>query len=438
MNISIFGLGYVGCVSAACFCELGHEVIGIDVDATKVDFLASGKSPIIEADLPELIAKHAKSGRLRATTSIDEAMAKANISLVCVGTPSLKSGALNTEYVERVSEQISAALKKISHPHTVIIRSTLLPGTTRREILPRLEKHSGKQEGKDFFLAYNPEFLREGSAVKDFFGPPKTVVGADREATAAAAAKIYDGVEAPVFLTRIEEAEMVKYADNVFHAIKVVFGNEVGAIARELEVDSHRVMEIFCSDTKLNLSPYYLKPGFAFGGSCLPKDVRALAACARGLDVKTPMLFSLMDANVAHVQRAVSTVKGFGKKKVGVLGLSFKAGTDDLRESPVVELVETLLGKGYDIKILDRNVSLARLVGSNKRFIEGTIPHLAELLCEDGKEVVEHADVLIVTYRDPEFDALLTTAPKDKIIYDLVRVWEDEPLTNAEYHGIGW
>lgn len=438
MRIAVFGLGYVGCVSAACFCEKGHEVWGVDVDSQKVDFLKSGKSPIIEKELPEMIAKHAASGRLKTTVSAEEAIRNTDLSLVCVGTPSLESGALNTQYVERVSEEIGAALAKIDHPHTVVIRSTLLPGTTRSKVVPRLEKASGKKLGSGLRVAYNPEFLREGSAVYDFYNPPKTVVGSDQKEVASEAAAIYEGIPGPVFLTRMEEAEMVKYADNVFHALKVVFGNEVGAVAGKLGVDSHRVMDIFVHDTKLNLSPYYLKPGFAFGGSCLPKDVRALASRARELNIITPTLFSLMDANREHIRRAINTVLSFGKRKIGILGLAFKADTDDLRESPMVELVETLLGKGCKIRIYDRNVSLARLIGSNRRFIEGVLPHLAELLCETPEEVTQHAEVIIVANKDESFRAVVEKAGKDRIIYDLVRLWDELPEDRPNYHGICW
>lgn len=437
MRISVFGLGYVGCVSAACLCESGHEVWGIDVDPVKVNFLLEGKSPIVEHELPELIAKHRAAGHLNATTSIEEAVRKTEISLICVGTPSLPSGALNTEYARRVCEQIGATIKDLTRSHTVVLRSTLLPGTTRRELLPRLEQFSGKSEGNGFQIAYNPEFLREGSAVSDFFGPPKTVIGAEREAAAKQVADLYKGLPGPFHVTKIEEAELVKYADNSFHAVKVVFGNEIGAIAKSVGVDSHRVMEIFCSDTKLNLSPYYLKPGFAFGGSCLPKDVRALSACARQNNVSAPLLFSLMESNEESVKRAVKAIQAFGKKKLGVLGLAFKAGTDDMRESPVVELVETLLGKGFDIKIFDRNVSLARLMGSNKAYIESAIPHLAELLCDRADEIAAHSEVVLVTYRDQEFYPVLQKLSKHQIVYDLARVPESEKI-HAEYHGVCW
>jgi GDP-mannose 6-dehydrogenase len=438
MRISVFGLGYVGCVSAACFSDLGHEVWGVDVDPSKVDFVRRGQSPIIEKDLDVLIRKYTDLGKLHATTDVTEAIHNTDFSLICVGTPSLESGGPNLDYIRRVSEEIGRALKTVKHRHTVVVRSTLLPGTTRREILPRLEAESGLKEGVGFHLGYNPEFLREGSAIRDFYDPPKTVVGAMNEPTAETIAKIYEGVVAPVFLTAIEEAEIVKFADNCFHAVKIVFANEVGAVCKPLGVDSHRVMEIFVSDTKLNLSPYYLKPGFAFGGSCLPKDVRALSWCAREVNVKAPLLFSLMDANREHVQRAVKTIAGFGKKKLGFLGLSFKAGTDDLRESPTVELVEALLGKGFSIKILDKNVSLARLVGSNRAFIEGTLPHIAELLAKSAEELVDHAEVIVICNHDREFIPLLEKVPYDKIVFDLVKLPPKHVRDKLNYHGFCW
>jgi GDP-mannose 6-dehydrogenase len=438
MNISVFGLGYVGCVSAACLSDLGYEVWGVDIDPVKVDFIKKGESPIIEKEMPELIAKHVKAGRLHATPSVDEAVDRTELSLICVGTPSLESGALDTRFVDRVASQVGRALRKKSQSHTVVVRSTLLPGTTCTQLLPILEADSGKKEGAGFSLAYNPEFLREGSAVRDFYEPPKTVVGAIREDVARSVADLYGRVSAPVFLTTIEEAEMVKYADNAFHAAKIVFANEIGAIAKKLGVDSHRVMEIFVQDTKLNLSPYYMKPGFAFGGSCLPKDVRALTSRARELDVLTPMLSSLMEANHRHLYRAVKTILGWKKKKVGVLGLAFKAGTDDLRESPMVELVETLLGKGYEVKIFDKNVSMARLRGANRAFIESTLPHLAELLVETPQAILEHAEVIVVANADPDYLPVLEKVRDNQMIFDLVRIAPELPVKKENYYGFCW
>ena len=420
------------------FCELGHEVWGVDVDPVKVDFIRKGQSPIIEKDMPELIAKHAKAGHLHATTSAEEAVTQTDLSLICVGTPSLESGALDTQYAKRVMAQIGQVLKKISKSHTIVVRSTLLPGTTRTQLLPILEAESGKKDGAGFSLAYNPEFLREGSAVRDFYEPPKTVVGALREEAAKEVARIYQDIPGPVFLTAIEEAEMVKYADNCFHALKVVFANEIGAVAKKLGVDSHRVMEIFVEDTKLNLSPYYLKPGFAFGGSCLPKDVRALTARARELNVAIPMLSSLMTSNREHVQRAVKVILDRKKKKVGILGLAFKAGTDDLRESPMVELVETLIGKGYQIKIFDKNVSLARLRGANRAFIEKTLPHLAELLCETAQEILDHSEVIVVANPDPDYLPILAEVRDEQVVFDLVRIVRELPVKKENYDGFCW
>ncbi len=438
MKIAVFGLGYVGCVSAACFCDLGHEVWGIDIDPGKVDYIRRGQSPIIERDLDTLIHKYVQWGRLHACDLADEAIAQTELSLVCVGTPSLNTGAPNVEFVKRVSEEIGRAIRKVSHHHTVVIRSTLLPGTTRKELLPRLEEYSGSREGDRFSLAYNPEFLREGSAIKDFYDPPKTVVGACREEAARTAGAIYENIKAPLFYTTIEEAEIIKFADNVFHAVKIVFANEIGAVAKPLGIDSHRVMEIFTSDVKLNLSPYYLKPGFAFGGSCLPKDVRALAWCAQHMNVKVPMIHAVMESNREHVHRAFREISAFGKKTIGVLGLAFKSETDDLRESPTVELVETLLGKGYQIKIYDRNVSLARLIGSNKAYIEKTIPHLAELLVREIDEVMQHGELIVVANPEREFVEALQRARPEQVIYDLVRIVPEQVRSQSNYHGICW
>jgi GDP-mannose 6-dehydrogenase len=417
---------------------MGHEVWGVDIDPAKVNSIKHGQSPILEKGLQEIVTQYSEMGQLHATTSVATSIANTDISLICVGTPSEENGSLNTRFVQRVASDIGSELKKVSHPHMIVIRSTLLPGTTIREVLPRLEGLSGKSEGNDFFLAYNPEFLREGSAVSDFFNPPKIIVGANRRETAERAAEIYKNISAPLFITRIDEAEMVKYADNIFHALKVIFSNEIGAFAKLCALDSHRIMDIFISDTKLNLSPAYLKPGFAFGGSCLPKDIRALISRAQELNIKLPMLSSIIDANREHVQRVIKTIIGFGKKKVGMLGLAFKSGTDDLRESPMVELVETLLGKGFCLKIYDKNVSLSRLTGANRKFIEEAIPHIAGLLCETMDQVVDHADVVVIANKDEDFIPVLKKIRPGQIVLDLVRITPDVPREMTNYHGVCW
>jgi GDP-mannose 6-dehydrogenase len=378
MKISIFGIGYVGCVSAACFAHAGHDVTGVDVNPTKVDIINSGKSPIVEPQMNELIHDVVKSGKLRATTDSMEAVKSSDVSLVCVGTPSKSNGSLDLGHVARVCEEIGAALATKDTHHTIVIRSTMLPGSIESVAQPALEKTSRKKAGKDFGLCVNPEFLREGTSVKDFYAPPFTLIGADDEETAQIVSGLYSNIDAPIFNTTIKTAEMVKYVCNCFHALKVSFANEIGNICKALELDSHEVMKVFCADTKLNLSPYYLKPGFAFGGSCLPKDLRAVSYKAKELDVEVPLLSAITATNKLQVEKALDMVLNTGNKQVGVLGFSFKAGTDDLRESPMVTLIETLLGKGLELVIYDRDVSQARLIGSNKANIEEDNPHNAK------------------------------------------------------------
>ena len=437
MKLSVFGLGYVGCVSAACFAREGHEVVGVDVNPTKVEIVNSGKSPIVEAGVGELIGEMVAAGRLRATTDTAGAVAATDVSLVCVGTPSRTNGSLDLTYVKRVCQEIGAALEAKRTRHTVVIRSTMLPGTIEGTVVPTIEVYSGKQAGEGFHVCINPEFLREGTSLKDFYAPPFTLIGADDEDAAAAVRGLYRGVDAPVHVTDVKSAEMVKYACNAFHAVKVAFANEVGNVCKGLGIDSHRVMDIFCQDTKLNLSPYYLKPGFAFGGSCLPKDLRALAYKAREVDVEVPLLSSILPSNRRQVERAVEMVLETGKKSVGVLGLSFKAGTDDLRESPMVTLIETLIGKGLQLSIYDRDVSLARLFGANKEYIEREIPHISQLMRGSVREVVEASDVVIVGNKAEEFRELETHARPEQKIIDLVRLF-GERTTGGGYEGICW
>ena len=438
MNISVFGLGYVGSVSAATFADDGHQVVGVDVNPSKVAMLNEGRSPIVEPGLEELIATSVANGRLRATTSTSEAIASSDVSLVSVSTPSRRNGSLDLSYLARVCEQIGEALKNKSSYHVVIIRSTVLPGTTHCTVIPILERTSGKQYGVDFGVAMNPEFLREGSAVRDIKHPPMTLVGHNHAADGTAAVALYQHLDAPVVTCSIRVAEMIKYASNAWHALKVCFGNEIGNICKKLGVDSHEVMDIFCQDDKLNLSPYYLKPGFAFGGSCLPKDVRALEYRAKELDLELPVIQSLLRSNQLQIQHAFDEIVETGKKRVGLLGFSFKAGTDDLRESPMVILAETLLGKGYEVRIYDRNVLVARLTGSNKDYIEKQIPHLSRLLCDSVDEVLDESDVIVVGNAGPEFGEALTRCRPDQTILDLVRVPFDRDRVSADYRGICW
>lgn len=436
MKVSIFGLGYVGCVSAGCFAHSGHDVIGVDVNPRKQEILTSGRSPVVEKDLDAIIAEGVASGKLRGSGSAAEAVAATDVSLICVGTPSNTNASLNLDYVARVCEEIGAALRTKQGRHIVCVRSTMVPGSTDAVVIPSLEKGLGEKLPDRVAVAVNPEFLREGTAVYDFFNPPKTVVGAGDDAVAQTIVDLYVGVEAPVFKTAIRTAEMVKYADNVFHAVKISFANEIGAVCKSVGIDSHDVMDIFTQDRKLNISPAYLKPGFAFGGSCLPKDVRALLYLGRSRDLELPLLTSLLTSNDAQIGRAAGLILRQGKKRLGFLGLSFKPGTDDLRESPLVRLVETCIGKGYDIKIYDQSVSLARLVGANKAYIETEIPHISRLLSTDIDAVMNFAEVVIVGHRSEEFEQAVAAA-KGKTIIDLARLFKTLP-DGPGYEGINW
>jgi len=438
MRISVFGLGYVGSVSAACLAERGHEVVGVDVNPTKVELLSRGQAPVVEERIGELTAEVVASGALRATTDVAEAIRATEISLICVGTPSAANGSLSTAYLERVAEEIGGVLAGLDRWHTVVFRSTMLPGTCTDLLIPILEKESGKTAGVEFGVAVNPEFLREGSSVKDFFDPPKTVIGELDSRSADAVAEMYAGLPGETFRVPIAVAEMAKYADNCFHGLKIAFANELGAISRALGVDSHKMIEVFLADRKLNISPAYLKPGFAFGGSCLPKDLRGLVYAARRADVAVPLLSHVLPSNEEHLKRAIELITATGKRKVGLFGLSFKPGTDDLRESPLVELAERLLGKGYDLKIYDSNVALSRLMGANREYIEGRLPHLSDLLTNNVDEVFEHAEVCVVgSTEQVVVDAL--AEPGDRAVVDLVRLPDAEARRATEgYQGLGW
>jgi GDP-mannose 6-dehydrogenase len=437
MKVSVFGLGYVGCVSAACFARRGHEVIGVDVNPLKVEIINSGRSPIVEPGIEELITAAVNENRLRATTDAADAVASSDVSLVCIGTPSHHNGSLNLTYIKSACQQIGEAIAVKSRFHIVVMRSTMLPGTIEQTVIPTLEVYSGKRAGRDFGVAINPEFLREGTSIIDFDHPPFTLIGADDEDTSGPLQRLYAGIDAPLLTVGIKEAEMVKYACNAFHALKVTFANEIGNLCKALGVDSHKVMDVFCQDTKLNLSPYYLKPGFAFGGSCLPKDLRAITYKAKELDVEAPMLNSILVSNRQQVERAVDAVLRTGRKQVGVLGLSFKSGTDDLRESPMVALIETLIGKGLKLAIYDRDVELARLFGANKEYIEREIPHISSLMRADLNDVIEHAEVVIIGKKEAEFRALADKLNNGRVIIDLVRLFDVED-NRKQYQGICW
>ncbi|HTL61757.1 MAG TPA: UDP-glucose/GDP-mannose dehydrogenase family protein [Nitrospira sp.] len=437
MRLSVFGLGYVGCVSSACFSHDGHEVVGVDTNALKVQIINEGRSPVVEPGVDDLMGAAIKEKRLRATTDAADAVHHSDLSLVCVGTPGQANGSLDLTYVKGACKQIGIALETKRRFHVVAIRSTMLPGTIHDTVVPTLEVYSGKKHGRDFAVAINPEFLREGTAIADFHHPPFTLIGADDGESASMLERMYSHLDAPVVTIGVREAEMVKYVCNCFHGLKVAFANEVGALCKAFGIDSHRVMEVFCKDTKLNLSPYYLKPGFAFGGSCLPKDLRALAYQAKTADVDVALLNAVLSSNRRHIERGVEMVLRTGKKRIGVLGLSFKAGTDDLRESPMVSLIETLIGKGLQVLIFDREVELARLFGANKDYIEQEIPHISSLMRRRLDEVIEQSEVIVLTKRSDEYRAVLEQATHPPPIIDLARVM-DGRRSDGGYEGIGW
>jgi GDP-mannose 6-dehydrogenase len=440
MRVAIFGLGYVGTVCAACLARFGHEVVGVDVNDEKNAQISAGRSPIVEPGLEELIREAVEAGRLEATPDHTRAIETTELSLICVGTPSRRNGSLDTSHVEEVAREIGGALKGRDEPHTVVVRSTLLPGTTLSLVQPALEQASSRRCGDDLGLAYNPEFLREGSAVADFHDPPYTLVGGIDEASARAAAELYAGLDAPLHLVTIPEAEMAKYASNAFHAAKIVFANEIAAFSHSAGVDGRRVMDLLVQDARLNISPAYLRPGFAFGGSCLPKDVRALLHAARQRDVELPLLQSVPESNEVHLRRGIELVLAQPGKRVGVLGLSFKAGTDDLRESPVVQLVEALVGKGYDVGIYDGNVNLARVLGTNRAYIEAVVPHLADLMADDAAQLLASCDTVVIGNDSPEFVGLIADVDSQPVV-DLVGLSLSDSQREAmgeRYLGIAW
>ena len=426
MKISIFGLGYVGSVSAGCLANDGHEVVGVDPLLTKVDLINAGKSPIVEAGIGEIVASTVREGRLRATCDQNQAIRDTDLSFICVGTPSQPNGNLDSTSVRRVCELIGDALKDKRTRHTVVIRSTILPGTMRKVVIPALEQHSGKQAGVDFGICNNPEFLREGSAVEDFRSPPKTVIGELEPESGNALASLYQKLNAPLIRTSLESAEMVKYVDNSWHALKIGFANEIGNLCDSFGVDPEAVMNIFCQDKKLNISTAYLKPGFAFGGSCLPKDLRALSYQAKLNDLQLPILASILPSNDMQIARGVRLVMESANSRIGILGFSFKAGTDDLRESPVIEVIERLIGKGYDLRVYDRNVNLAALVGANRDFILNHIPHISRLMVSSADEVLAHAQTVVIGNRDPEFSQIQDKLREDQILIDFVRLIKPE------------
>ncbi len=436
MKISIFGLGYVGTVSAGCLATDGHSVIGVDPNKTKVDLINQGTSPIVEKDIGEMIATVVKNNLLRATLDVRDAVMNSNISLVCVGTPSQLNGNLDLSHVRKVCEQIGAAIKEKSAFHVVVARSTMLPGSMRTVVIPALESYSGKKAGVDFGVCNNPEFLREGTAVFDYYNPPKTVIGETDTKAGELLMQLYTKMTAPLIRTEVETAEMVKYADNTWHAVKVAFANEIGNLCKAEGIDGHKVMEIFCQDTKLNLSPYYMKPGFAFGGSCLPKDVRALMYKGKSLDMELPLINAILPSNQRQIEKGINMIVNKGYRKIGILGFSFKAGTDDLRESPLVAVIEYLLGKGYELKLYDRNVSLAALTGANQDYILNHIPHISKLMASSMNEVLDFAETIVIGNGATEFCNVPNELKSGQVVVDLVRIVPK--LSGENYDGICW
>ncbi len=436
--VSVFGLGYVGCVSAACLAGEGHTVTGVDINASKVDMINAGETPVQEAGLAELVKETVEAGRLRATVNVAEAVAASSVSLICVGTPSRANGSIDLRYVERVCEQIGEALREDPDHHTVVVRSTVLPGTIEELVIPTLERASGRTRGEGMEVAMNPEFLREGSSLEDFHSPPFTLIGAADDAAAEPVAALYRNIDAPLRRTSFRTAEMVKYACNCFHGLKVGFANEIGNISKAVGADGREVMDIFCEDTKLNISAAYLKPGFAFGGSCLPKDLRAITYRGRQEDIPTPILHATLESNQEQIDRAINMVLAAGNRKVGVLGMSFKQGTDDLRESPTVAMIEALIGKGMDLAIYDRDVSRARLLGTNREFIEREIPHIWSLVKSDLSDVIDQSETLVVSKKSEEFRASTTGLGNGKVLIDLAGLFEKQSEVDGGYQGIAW
>jgi len=438
MRISIFGMGYVGAVNAGCLANMGHHVIGVDVNPHKVKMLQEGRAPVMEPGLTEIIKEQVKLKRLNATLDAARAFHDTDISLVCVGTPGKENGDIELRFVLRVFEEIGGYLRNKDSFHWIVLRSTVLPGSTEEKLIPLLEKCSGKNVGKDFGICFNPEFLREGSSVNDFYNPPKTVIGVLNPHDEPPLIDIYKPLPGPLIKTSIKVAELVKYIDNVFHALKICFANEVGRICKTLNIDSHEVMNIFVQDTKLNISSAYLKPGYAFGGSCLPKDTRALNYMAKSSDLELPLIQSILPSNDVQFREALKLILKTQIKKVGLVGLSFKEGTDDLRESPLVLLAEALLGKGIALKIYDPQVYLGNLYGTNKEFVERTIPHLAELVTDNLDKLVQESKLIVVGVRIKQIEKLLELLSPDHILIDLIRAFDNKNKINCEYHGLSW
>lgn len=435
MKISIFGLGYVGCVSLGCLSKNGHEVIGVDINPLKVGLINKGLPTIVEKDIDKIIKQEFEKGKISATVSATEAIKATTLSIICVGTPSSPQGHLNLNFIYKTAEQIGEALKEKDDFHVVVIRSTVLPGTNQK-IGEIIETFSGKKRGEGFSVVSNPEFLREGSAVKDYYSPAVTVIGGDHQEALETVSSLYKDLSSPIEITGIEEAEIIKYVNNSFHALKISFANEVGNICKSLNIDSHNVMEIFCKDTHLNISPVYFKPGFAYGGSCLPKDLKGLVTLAHDQYLSTPVLNAIHESNENQKRIAFELINRTGKRKIALMGLSFKEGTDDLRYSPSVDISEKLIGKGFKLSIYDNNVHMSKLVGANKQFIDQHLPHLSELITDDPKLALEDADIVLLNHKNFDPKPYMDLLSEKEILIDLVRIPELETLPN--YVGLCW
>ncbi len=438
MNISIFGTGYVGAVSSACLAELGHTIVGVDINPVKVDAINEGTAPVVEPGVSERIATNVANGRIRATLDLDEAIDATDLSLVCLGTPSSASGDLSTEALESVTAGIGRAIQKKGRGHTVVIRSTVQPGTTRARLAPILQESAGCELGGDVDLAFNPEFLREGTAVKDFHEPPFILAGSLGDGGIERLREMYDGVDTEFFSTTVEVAESVKFVSNSFHGLKIAFANEVGALLKAAGIDAREAMQIFCEDKQLNISKVYLRPGFAFGGSCLPKELRAFTAFAQSMAVETPMLASVLPSNEKQIQRGFEQIVRHGRGRVALFGLAFKPGTDDLRESPLVILAERLLGRGFELSIYDASLQLGRLTGANREFIEREIPHLDKLLKPTPAECLDGADMIVIGHAPKDAVDTIAAQHEGRPIIDLASVAALEGLGSPAYEGICW
>jgi len=438
MRISVFGLGYVGAVSVACLARDGHDVVGVDVDPLKLDLIRQGLSPIVEEGMQALMDRVVRAGKVTVTADAREAVARSDVSFLCVGTPSRPNGSQDLTALERLCAQLGEALREKNGWHDFVVRSTVLPGTIEEVVTPRIERASGRREGTDFGVGFQPEFLREASSIRDYDNPPFTVVGTRTPRVAESLRAVFGHLDCEFVVCGVRTAEMLKYCCNSFHALKITFANEVGRVAQALGVDSHEVMDLVCKDRQLNISPAYLRPGFAYGGSCLPKDLRALTHVAGRHDVPVPMVGAIARSNELHVEHAAAKVLQSGRRAVGLVGLSFKSGTDDLRESPMVTLAERFLGKGLALRIYDPDVQLSRLVGANRRYIEETIPHIGDLLCDDLGEVVDASEVLVVGLKGEAVrDTLAARCRPEQMLLDLVRL-PDRGRYRARYHGLCW